>query len=408
MSFAFALLLSSLTAAPDAPLAEPPKPIVGLGENGFFLGAVESGFQLRLRGVIQADAHAYVDAPSGGPLDTFFIRRARPIIEGTVANLADFRLLPDFGQGKLVLYDAYLDLRVRPWLNLRAGKFKTPFGLERLQQELALLFIERGVPSNLAPDRDVGVSLHGTLGSRLVDYELAVLNGVPDNGSADFDADNHKDVVGRLFVRPFAASPLETWKSVGLGVAATAGAESGTLANTLLPTFVTGAQNPVFAYAPDAYAAGLHVRVAPQVSAYVGSFGLVAELITDAQAVKRAQQSATLHHHAWQVEGSYVLTGERASSDGLTPARPFNPTAGGWGAFELAARWGELDVDPLTFPVFADPNKSIQAMQAWALGGNAYFTRTVKLSVNFERTTFVASVDHPPENALLGRLQVSF
>jgi phosphate-selective porin OprO/OprP len=94
---------------------------VGLGKSGFFLGTVDSGFQLRLRGVIQADGHAFVDAPSAGPADTFFIRRARPIIEGTVANLADFRLLPDFGQGKLVLFDAYLDVKLRPWLHLRAG-----------------------------------------------------------------------------------------------------------------------------------------------------------------------------------------------------------------------------------------------------------------------------------------------
>jgi phosphate-selective porin OprO/OprP len=112
------------------------------------------------------------------------------------------------------------------------------------------------------------------------------------------------------------------------------------------------------------------------------------------------------------VEASYVLTGEHASYDGLVPDHPFNPSDGGWGSYELTARFGELDVDPLTFPTFADPNKSVQGLHAWAVGLNAYLHRTVKLSFNYERSTFIAaagaSARRSPENALLGRLQVSF
>src|SRR5579862_7954958 len=81
-------------ASPPPPPALPPSPpALGLGPQGFFLGTVGSGFQLRLRGVVQADGRAYLDEPSPQPVDTFLIRRARPIIEGTVADLVDFRLL---------------------------------------------------------------------------------------------------------------------------------------------------------------------------------------------------------------------------------------------------------------------------------------------------------------------------
>jgi phosphate-selective porin OprO/OprP len=112
------------------------------------------------------------------------------------------------------------------------------------------------------------------------------------------------------------------------------------------------------------------------------------------------------------VEASYALTGEKASYDGLVPERPFNLERHGWGAYEVAARFGELDVDPLTFPTFADPNRSIQRMRAWAVGTNAYFTRNLKLSLNFERSIFLGGgpggTPRAPENALLGRFQVSF
>ena len=50
-----------------------------------------------------------------------------------------------------------------------------------------------------------------------------------------------------------------------------------------------------------------------------------------------------------------MLTGEDASFRGVVkPDVPF-ALDGGWGAFEVTARYGELDVDDAAFPVFADP-----------------------------------------------------
>jgi phosphate-selective porin OprO/OprP len=418
-----AVLLTSTLAWVDA---EPPEslteaafpPALGLGPQGFFLGTVASGFQLRLRGVIQTDGRAYLDEPSPQPVDTFLIRRARPIVEGTVADLVDFRLMPDFGQGKTILFDAFLDVRPYPWLKVRAGKFKTPFGIERLQEEQNLLFIERGVTTNLIPDRDIGVTIHGELGGALLSYEAGVMNGVPDNATSepDVDGDSHKDVVARLFSKPLSRLGVPALSDIGVGIATTFGAESGTAANTLLPTYVTGGQLSVFSYLVDpagvnsVVAAGRHVRVSPQLAAYVGPFGLVAEYVSDAQAVRKGAQSATLVHQAAQVEASFVLTGERASYAGPVPAQPFSPLRHGWGAYELAARFGELDLDPKTFPTYADPTKSIQRMRAWAVGVNAHFTRNLKLAVNFERSLFETAgvANRAPENALLGRFQVKF
>lgn len=404
------------TAAPAAePLAPP---ALGLGPQGFFLGTVPSGFQLRLRGVVQADGRSYFDEPSPAPVDTFLIRRARPILEGTVANLVDFRLLPDFGQGKVILFDAFLDVRVAPWLKIRAGKFKTPFGIERLQEEQNLLFIERGVPNNLIPDRDIGITVHGDVGGELLSYEVGAMNGVPDNDTLepDVDPDSHKDVVARVFTKPLAGSAIKALSNIGVGFATTFGSETGTQSNTLLSPYVTGGQLTVFSYRIDpaginsVVAAGQHVRLSPQLAAYFGPFGVLAEWVSDSQAVRLGNQAATLVHHAAQVEASVVLTGEAASYSGPVPDRPFSPLLHGWGIYELAARYGELDLDPNTFPTYADPAKSVRRIRAWAVGVNAHFTRNLKLAVNFERSIFEneGTTNRAPDNALLGRFQVKF
>ena len=61
----------------------------------------------------------------------------RPIVEGTLGDVVDFRIMPDFANSTLVLQDAYVNLRYFPLANLQAGKFKAPFGLERLQSATA-------------------------------------------------------------------------------------------------------------------------------------------------------------------------------------------------------------------------------------------------------------------------------
>ena len=67
---------------------------------------------------------------------------------------------------------------------------------------------------------------------------------------------------------------------------------------------------------------------------------------------------ANLDNESWQAAVSYVLTGENASYRSVSPAQSFDLTKGTWGAFEVAARYSELNVDKDAFPIFADPDES--------------------------------------------------
>ena len=114
--------------------------IVAAGPEGFGIRSADNAFRLNLKGVVQVDGRFYDGTRLSRPPvtgtqtpDTFLVRRARPIIEGTLYDKYDFRIMPDFGNGKQQLFDAYLQARFLPEVQLRVGKYKSPFGQERLQ-----------------------------------------------------------------------------------------------------------------------------------------------------------------------------------------------------------------------------------------------------------------------------------
>lgn len=74
-----------------------------------------------------------------------------------MAEKFSFRVMPDFANNQVQLLDAYAAYKHADWLNVLAGKTKSPFGLERLLSQTNLLFIERSLPTQLGPNRDTGV-----------------------------------------------------------------------------------------------------------------------------------------------------------------------------------------------------------------------------------------------------------
>lgn len=400
-------------------------PRVAAGREGFSLRSADGNFQLKLRGYVQSDGRFYSDMGSNGTADTFVMRRVRPILEGTLFKNVDFRVMPDFGEGmpdfgegKTVLQDAYLDLRFTPAVKLRAGKFKSPFGLERLTSATELLFVDRALPTLLVPNRHIGVQLFGDVAAHTLSYALGVFNGVPDGGSADIDDSSGKDVVPRVFATPFRNGKNAALQQLGFDIAASIGTKRGTLASPGLPTFKKTAQQTFGRYRSDGTAAGTVLadgtqwRVSPQGQVYVGSLGAIAEYVVSSQEVRRNTAQATVDNHSWQVSGTYVLTGEQATPRGVSPQRALDVAAGSWGAIELTARYHTLTLDDLIAPIFANNANTANQARAWDAGVNWYLNRAVKVSAEYEQTRFegggAATVVRPAERAVLTRFQVGF
>jgi len=390
---------------------------VTAGASGFALTSADKSFDLKLRGLIQADARFFSGDDAKPQSDTFTLRRVRPTLDGTVGKNGEFRVTPEFAGSATSLLDAYGGYKFSPELRLRIGKFKSPFGLERLQSGSDLRFIERAHPTSLAPNRDIGALIFGDLAGETVSYAAGVFNGVADGGSSVSDTSDDKDFTGRLFLTPFKNTDSDALRGLGFGIAGSIGKEEGSVTSSGLTTIRSPGQSTVFSYrsstneADNVIADGDRVRWSPQFTYYTGSFGIIGEFVTSEQEVSRGEESVSLVNDAWQIAASYVLTGEENSFRGITPKTPFDLEAGTWGAWELAARVSELNIDSDSFKTYADPAKSVESIQSLALGVNWYLNRNLKTSLTYEQSAFEGGEktgDREDEQVLFARLQVAF
>lgn len=418
----------------EAKAKEAPK--LTLGADGFGLSSADGAFAVQLKGVLQVDSRSFFEDSGIKGNDGILLRRARPVLQGTLFRDFDFLFVPDFGgTGSPQIFDAYLNYRYNPALQLQAGKFKSPIGLEQLQADVDILFNERALPTDLVPNRDLGFELHGDLFGGVASYAAGIFNGVGDaRNSSNFDFEDNKAFEGRVFFQPFKKSSTPVLQNLGFGVAGSYESMQGTNVTGLpgvtggtLAGFTTDGQQQFFAYNPASNAVvvadGEHWRLSPQGYYYYGPFGLMGEYVISDQRVSRTVTrpftSARLDNRAWQVTASWVLTGEDAVYKGrVVPRCPFNPAQGNRGAFQLVSRYEELDVDDAAFPLFADPNTSAHSAKAWSVGLNWYLNRNLVFKTSFSKSIFSggggsgssapAAVTRTDENVLFTRIQLSF
>ena len=482
-------------SAEETAAAKKTTPVVKASENGFGIESGDGKNVIKFRGLLQADGRGFSSgknltskaasgASTAGYLDntedansTTLLRRVRPTIEGTVFGNYDFRFTPEFGDGKSQVIDAYLDARLDPAFKVRAGKFKPFVGLERLQSGSDIKFIERSYVSNILPNRDVGLSAYGDLLGNKLSYAVGIYNGVSDGGdnTTASDVNKDKDYAARLFATPFRDAD-NALAGLSFGIASTYGNVTGTTKDTvngstteLTTGYKTEGQQTFFRYNDSTvlrsgvgealpagagptwlvHADGKRLRIAPQATYYNGPFGLLTEYVRESQDISVGAanlKKTTLHNDAWQVAGSWLLTGEDASFKGVKPKRNFDLNSGGWGAWEIVARYSELNIDDNAFTfgklgdsgsalittnhyLYSDPNVSAKSAKTWTGGVNWYLNSQVKFALNYSQTSFnggggdlVSGVatenanlttlrttkDREDEKVLLARFQVAF
>lgn len=394
-----------------------PAATLAIGPSGFMMRSADTNFSLRVRGLLQTDSRSYLDDGGVEDNDTFLLRRARLIFEGTVFRDFDFLLVPDFGgTSSPSIRDAWLQYRYAPPLQLRIGKQKVPLGLERAQGASTLLFMERSLASDLTPARDLGIQLLGDVANGFFNYGLGIFNGVADDRTTtNADFDDEKSAAGRIFIHPFAKTALGALHRFGLGLGASVGNQEGASGLPAGRAYATEGQQDFFEYRSDVIADGQHWRLAPQAYYYYGPFGLLSEYVVSSQKLRSDAGPVTfanIHHDAWHISASWVITGEDASFKGVAPERNFDPTQGSWGAFQVAARYSSLDIDDDVFPLFANPTTSATGATAWTIGVNWFLNRNIRCAFNFTHTDFdggdAGPITAQDEQAFLARVQLAF
>jgi phosphate-selective porin OprO/OprP len=392
-----------------APLAEPAAVAADKKDDK------KPDIELKPGGYIQVDGKGFLEEAG---VDDFQIKRLRPKLDGVAFGHFPFRVLLDFAGSRIQVLDAWVEVDYHEALVVRVGKDKEQFGLERLQSATALPLIERGLPTQLVPNRDIGVQLRGEVLGGVVRYVGAVFNGTPDVTSSDDQlGDDNFELNGHLFLQPFKKAGPAALKGLGFGGAVTYGrveAVPGTSTQLINYRTTGGAQFFRWTTSADptltAFADGIRTRATGHGHWYWQRIGVLGEYVRAQHGVVLRSNHASLAHHAWQGVATFLVTDDEASYKGVKPKQALG--ADGIGAIELAARVSQLTIDDETFERgFANPAQSAAKATAFAVGATWYLNSAFKAQLNYEHTAFDGGAtddgDREAENVILGRLQTS-
>jgi phosphate-selective porin OprO/OprP len=379
----------------------PPGEVAGWS-NGFYLQSPDQRFVFRITGQIQADYRSYLNDNDTTDIDTFLVRRARFGLEATLFDYYEFRFMPDFGQGKAVVQDAFMNIHYWDAFQFEAGKFKQPFSYEQLIQDRYVPTMERSLIDQLTPARDVGAMFHGQklFGNRL-DYGFAISNGEINGGSTDSDLNNNKDFNGRIAVHPFGGSDCEFflhYLEVGM---------SGGFGDQNQPVQPSTLQTPLgvkwFTFNPTVQAYGARSRLSPELSYFYGPFGFATQffhmdqemLANTTNLISRSHQIDVIAN-GYYIMTTLLVTGERRTgySQAIEPLANFDPRYpfSHPGAWELVGRVSRLHLSNVFLPSssfqLANPLTNSDGATEMTLGFNWYLNRFVRMQFNWEHSWF--------------------
>ena len=285
--------------------------------------------------------------------------------------------------------DVYLDYRQFKPVQVRAGIFKLPFGLDENTSPTNLDFIYRSrISSRLAPGRDRGVAVHGRVLKNLVSYDAGVFANDGDNARPSTSArvfGTHTFAV-RVLTHPFRGS-----KSALAGLQV-----GGAFTTSDVPLgFPAVRARTVFGasfYDSDVWVRGRRQRTGVEARWHPGRMSIQSEYIrlTDERRGQSVEDGdlSPLMAHGWYVSGTYSVTRKRNR----------------YGRIEAAARYETLSfgskngVGELATSARADAVLG-NSDRVSTLGANWHVNRWVKVQANLIRE----DIGRPSMGPLPGR-----
>jgi len=385
-----AVLLTAIAAAAQQPAAEAPAQadepnwrFRWEGHPSLFVGDdVRLDFRFRLQSDLRGS-----EGELGDSHDDDFARR-RVGVEGTVRNFLDFQIEREISNDVDPWRDVFVNYRQYSAAEVRAGKFKVPFGLEENTSTTNLDFASRSMASErLAPGRDRGLMVHGRVARKMVRYEAGWFahDGKNARNSDTEEVYGNGTVAARVSVLPFRKHhPL--LKDLLVSAAVT-----GSHVDEGFPALHAHSALDAPFYTSKVWVNGQRQRTGLEFRWRPGPASLKAEYMrVSTQRLGESLEDTDLEPltaSGWYVSGTWALTGEKKADDLTEPLRPL--FRGGWGAIEAAARveglrFGSLDTEIASTSPRADVVLG-NADHAVTLGVNWYPMRHAKLQINVIR-----------------------
>lgn len=374
---------------------------VTLDEKGVNFKSADDNFKFKIGGRLHADASFSND-------DDFFnsagerveandgteIRRARLLFKANFFKDWAYVAQIDFADNKVGIKDMNLAYKGLGFMDIRVGSQKQAFSREQQESSNDLLFIERSVAAaitNPTVDRALGLNLFAY--NKASTAQVGIYGDTIDANKRKTFADEGWAVSSRITHAPLL--DLEQNRIINIGV-------NG---NYREPNDAGDINDKPLKLATET----THMSNLKLVNASINNVDRIFMVGGDATAVMgplsfggeythmwidRTQGESTLSFKGWFAEAAWTLTGEsRNFKKGefyrIKPNNNFSFSKGHWGAWEVAFRYGQVDLndsgfkggeqDNITFALnwYVNPNVRLMAnyMRVLDVKDSPYATR---------------------------------
>lgn len=391
-------MLVKAAEAPDnqsAPSKERDKEVKVSSKGGVKLKTSDGEFEAKLGGRIMVDTAFYDDDKSDLSDGTEF-RRTRLHFKGKVHKDWKFKSQIDFADNEVDIKDTWIGYYGLKPFNIQVGQIKPPFSLEHMGSSKYTTFMEKALPMAIPKLHDYGIGINMNTYGDNWSLSAAVYG---EEATAGGDDDEEFGVSGRLTAAPFMEDGflLHLGASAGLlkpnenTVRFRASPESH-----LAPKFLDVRETVVNADAKeeDADITGVDSvkRYGLEAAAVWGPLSLQGEYLV---ANMDRSTGNNVRFDGYYVFGSWFITGESRpyeTDEGIfgrvKPKSNFSLKRGGLGAFELATRYSQLDLNDPSAGVTGGENDKSAGVTGGeedniTLGLNWYFNPQVRLMANY-------------------------
>lgn len=371
-------------------LAERPRPEL-LGPSDFRVFWKEGlrfetpggDFKLKIGGRIYNDwgwmrQDSRVKSTIGDLEDGTEFRSARMYMSGSIYDNLDYKVQFDFAPTSLEFKDVYIGIRdFLPLGYLKIGHFKEPFGLEEWTSSKFITFMERSLANAFVPGRNAGFMLTSTAFDKRATWAAGVFRNTAKYAHGKEQSEGGYNVTGRITALPWYQDDGAKLFHVGAAY---------TLRNPK--------DDVQYRYTPEAHLAPYFVDTGTFTSSRAGILGLESALVLGPFSLQGEYMLADMDQSGsssdptfkgFYLQGSYFLTGEHrnyktsaGAFDRVRPKKNFSSKNGGRGAWEIAARYSQIDLN--------DAGVSGGRMKDATVGLNWYLNPNTRIMWNYIRS----------------------
>jgi phosphate-selective porin OprO and OprP len=374
---------------------------------GYHLETKDKEFSIGVSGMSQVDGILFTRPTPGMQTSSgFYNPRSRIYFEGHVTEPIAWEFSFQNFYDTVALLDAYLNFNYDPRFQVQIGRYKNPFGYEFYREHIwDLMAPERSVwANNYEANRRFGLMLHGVLGGHFLEYAL---------GSFDTQRntlrpwDSLQDFEASLNFKPFYDCEEGFWlRNLQFGGSCDVGVENQPPSPAVLRVNrsmgtdlvnSTGAANaaslPFLAFFPTVLERGTRDLWEAHLAYYYAGLSLVSTLEGGHESYSNGfAPRVHVPIDGWSVQAGYLLTGETIRDrTNIQPLRPFDlrPGRRGCGAWELTARYSQIDLDSRVFTFgLADPRLWTNHVKETDVGVNWYLNQFLKVYFDWEHAVY--------------------